>query len=652
MSQPTPPTCRTPQGTALGEKTSPRLPMVPGAALLAVLLVAVLLIGGDLPPTSAGAPEAGRIPTATGVEDRSAPSGAALPRSSAGISARSGIRVLGRSTQGVRPVREALVQLIPREPGLAGLGIPAPVSTSPDGVASLGRLAPGRWRGRVFANGFLGAEKDFEAPPSYEGLLLAEFVLDALASIRGTIETKERTPVPGALVELQFPTEAKAWTRLLAPGDGLAWAAAERGSGEGGRFQRDFLPPGLPLQVQVDRPGIGRILLALDPLAPGETRELRVVLNRPTSLIGRVESGGSGEGQEAVTLSRVVDGGRGLLEEARTNPSPDGRFRFDDISPGPKLLQYTREESFSFAVGCLEATAVEEETVDAGTIVVRPSTMALLAEIVDEPRARRTVRVRGVLVQEGPSSSQIPLDLRIETGVQALLVGLPAGLLGAVVDVQLPEGDGSDPAFAVAKIRRPFDGAFGEEVIRLRPRPREGTVILRLSPPPGIGHDRFDARIALVRDGRLVRGSPAPWIGVRDLSLTAAVDDYELWALANGFIAGPLHVRIEDRQESSVSIDRWVPNPVLRGRVVTSDGEPRERAAVHLGLGDSSAREPAEPFLLEWTDADGRFVLPGVPPLSGLTLRAFTQGLSSRPLRLPQDPGALDSLELVLEPDR
>ncbi|HKB14619.1 MAG TPA: hypothetical protein VKF62_01060, partial [Planctomycetota bacterium] len=145
------------------------------------------------------------------------------------------------------------------------------------------------------------------------GLPLVEFVLDALASIRGTVVTRDGSRVPHATVEVQFPTEAKAWTRFLAPGDGLAWAAEERGAGDEGSFQRDFLPPRLPLQVHVGRPGIGRILLSLEPLAPGEARRLPVVLNRPTSLVGRVEAGGSGEGLETVVLSRVVDRGRGVV---------------------------------------------------------------------------------------------------------------------------------------------------------------------------------------------------------------------------------------------------------------------------------------------------------------------------------------------------
>ncbi|MGH7150914.1 MAG: hypothetical protein ACREIU_09460, partial [Planctomycetota bacterium] len=405
-------------------------------ALLVGLLGAVLLLAGDRPPATGRPPEPVEIATGPSPVEANPPGGTAAARSLTDVSAPPGIVVRGRSAQGVRPLGGALVQLIPREPRLHGFERPAPVATGPDGLAPAGMLPPGRWRASVFADGFLGAEKDFDAPVENAAAPPVEMVLDALASIHGTVRTKEGSPVPDAMVEVLFPSESKAWTRFLGPGDRLAWAAERRGSGDGGSFERSFLPPGLPLQINVGRPGTGRVLLPLDPLDPGEARGLSVVLNRPTGLVGRVASDGSIRDREAVVLSRVVDGGRGLIEEDRTSPSQDGAFRFDDISPGPKLLQYTREAASSFGVGCLGATAVEAEIVDVGTIVVRPSALILLAGIPDEPHARRPVRIRGTVVQEGPDPSPFPLDLQIETGVQAVVAGLPAGLLGIVAYVQ------------------------------------------------------------------------------------------------------------------------------------------------------------------------------------------------------------------------
>ncbi len=586
------------------------------------------------------------------IDDAPASSGGESTRTAVRVRPASGLRVLGRSAQGVAPVEGALVFLSPRDPETMQLDPVVPVATGPEGIADVGRMTPGRWRARVVAAGFLGAEKDFEMPVSDGAGALPEFVLDALASLHGVVRTKEGSPVRDATVEVLFPSEASAWFRRLAPEDGLAWAAETMSSGEGGIFRRTVLPPGLPLQVRFEQLGTGQLLLSLGPLAPGEARELSVVLNRPTGLVGGVESVGSVGGEEVVIVSRVVDGGRGLLEEARTDPSPDGRFAFFDISPGPKLLQYTRREPSMFGVGCLEATAVEEETVDVGTIVVRPSVLTLLAVIADDPRVRRTVEVRGAVVQGDSSLRQFPFRLRLETGAPVPVVGLPVGLLGLAAVVQREGGAGADRDFPVARLRRPLDGASAGEVLAFRPRTRTSTLLLRASPPPGILPERFDARLALLRDGRFVRGSPAPWQGIHEITFKLEPAKYEVWAVANGFVAGPIPVEVEDGGEASLSIDVWRPSAIVRGRVVTANGEPVERVAVHVAAGPQAPGDRSEPLILEWTDDAGRFVLPGLPSLPDLTLRAFAPGRSSRALPLAGEAQPSDSLELILEPDR
>src|SRR5262247_2127641 len=136
MSRPTSPTSRTPQGTARGGCRRPGLPIAACSALLVGILAGVLLLAGDHPRTAGETSEAGDLPTTTAVEYRPGPPGAESPRSIAEAFPRSGIRVLGRSARGVEPVEGALVQLLPREPGLAGLPPLAPVATSPDGLAS------------------------------------------------------------------------------------------------------------------------------------------------------------------------------------------------------------------------------------------------------------------------------------------------------------------------------------------------------------------------------------------------------------------------------------------------------------------------------------------------------------------------------------
>ncbi|HKB15194.1 MAG TPA: carboxypeptidase-like regulatory domain-containing protein, partial [Planctomycetota bacterium] len=214
------------------------------------------------------------------------------------------------------------------------------------------------------------------------------------------------------------------------------------------------------------------------------------------------------------------------------------------------------------------------------------------------------------------------------------------------------DGAGADPNYSLAKVRRSFDGSTAEEVLQFQSRSRTGTLLLRAAPPPGIPSDRVDVRLALVRNGQLVGGSPASFPGLPDLSLRVEPGKYQAWAFGNGFVAGPIPAVVEEGESESLAIEAWRPSAVIRGRVVGPTGEPVERVAVHLALGPGRGGEAAEPLILEWTDAEGQFVLPGLPALPGLTLRALAPGRSSRILPLAVHPPPSEPLELVLEANR
>lgn len=119
----------------------------------------------------------------------------------------------------------------------------------------------------------------------------------------------------------------------------------------------------------------------------------------------------------------------------------------------------------------------------------------------------------------------------------------------------------------------------------------------------------------------------------------------EVIAVAEGWLVPEPTPVAADAREVSV---RLVAGVAARGQVVLAPGQAGSLPArVEVRLVGASERFVGS-FEPTFADADGRFVVPGVPPESGLSLVASAPGWAEARLDLPPVTGALDGLRLEL----
>nr|WP_225937840.1 carboxypeptidase regulatory-like domain-containing protein [Myxococcus sp. RHSTA-1-4] len=192
-------------------------------------------------------------------------------------------------------------------------------------------------------------------PGATEGQSPHTLRLRPAATLRGRVVTGGGTPPDGFVLELREADGAELpWARL--------WPTTRRLSGDTFTLTD---APGQPLLVRVST-GDGRTGEARVTLTPGGTGEVEVPLTGgASSLSGRAvwSRGGGPAPGVAVFLDRPVS----PQPDARTGP--DGRFRLDDVRPGPHTVRLMPPEG---RVETRTVKVLEEEATDLGDVTVSP----------------------------------------------------------------------------------------------------------------------------------------------------------------------------------------------------------------------------------------------------------------------------------------
>jgi len=605
-----------------------------GAAIAGSLLVRSGAARRSPPPTHAEAPAretAPDVPDAAGGAERTALDGDT-------------IRVLGRGPGGVRPVAGAMVSL-DRVPLTAEGRVAHRAETDREGVAALATVPAGRWVARVMARGFLGETAPIEIAEGEHASPLLEIVLDELARVRGSVVDGSGRPMPGTHLHLRFDEGRFSIRTPLHPLDSPQ--GLEPVAGPDGRFAFGA-PPDTSIVLEALHPTAGRVENAVDPLSPGETRDVRLVLRRPTNVVGRAVPFLPVAGAGTVTLCRVVENRSGLVDERSAAPLADGTFRFGNVTPGDKVLLYSRSAPEGIEIGMIEATAVEEETTDVGDLRVAPSVLDVLAHSRDLPDIRRTVDLNGAVLPAGRARGSYPVHARLESGAQFRIAGLPAGRLRLVASLLDEGGAGPDPAFREANWGAEYDGVAGEAVFVFERRAPTGKIRVRVSPPPGIAPEDLAARVALIRGGRIAAAYGSVRPGREEFSFEAEAGNAEILAAANGFVSGPIPLEVRADENVEISIAEWREGRAVLGTVLDDAGRPVAGAIVRVVAGAGPPQGTDSPLVLERADGRGRFRIEALPPLSDLHLYASSGSRLSRPVPVDPKGGGLE-LELVLD---
>lgn len=253
---------------------------------------------------------------------------------------------------------------------------------------------------RTAAPGFLPERAPDERPSQGPTL-----VLHPAAAIVGIVVDGDGRSILGANVQTRFDSRSLGPLAFNPP----FWQRQSGGrasSDRDGRFRLGNLVPGLEYELRIEAEGYPpQRITAATPEVPRLGEELRIVLDRGVSLVGRV----LGPDREPVQGAQVTLGESmpdDVLERARRmeTPSPrqvattdpDGLFEAGPLAPGRLDLEV---EAAGFVTATVRGLEVEErhgeEPVDVGTVILSPEA-TIHGRIVDrdgEPQPGAAVTV-------------------------------------------------------------------------------------------------------------------------------------------------------------------------------------------------------------------------------------------------------------------
>lgn len=488
------------------------------------------------------------------------------------------------------------------------------------GVAVVPRLEPGEWLIEVSGEGILTssqvhrvADQDVDAPQSV--------VVDVrlLSRLVGRVITSRAEPASGAAVIAEGAGSRSSVSRVLANR-----ATADHD----GEFELVDIRPDREFELSVrHESGIARRLI--EPLVPGEVREVEISLSSAAGIIGTTMA-------DVVQARGVIDAywvdSRGNIEQrARALVGPDSTsFRFIPLEPGEWLLTHSLRTNDSYFVGFERVVVAPDMVVDVGLLKHGSDRLALLVNF--PPGETRDIRQceLGLQVIHAQDSQGLPLmthSFVAPVGRPIQIVGVPRGRVIVDATARTPEGT-PRPGLGAATTELEFSGGYSRVDLTLVTRTSSDTRVDATIGALPHGVVREDARVRwwLRRGDEIVHKvllAPSGRLEYRRSGVQPG--DYVLHALVEGHeCVADVHVS----RHAAVELGGpWTTATTVDGVVHLASGDPVSHAVVHVvdknGYSLMSTR----------TDLNGEFSFGGVPSVPGLRVRAASRdGAAVEPL--------------------
>ncbi|MCA8951602.1 MAG: hypothetical protein KDE27_18995 [Planctomycetes bacterium] len=449
----------------------------------------------------------------------------------------------------------------------------------------------------------------------------------------------------------------------LWPGSSWRWAVDSQ-------HAVDVEPPHESLGTLVGdavRLGTGQRLRDLSgplSLTSGETTTIEVRAQTFGAIVGRITVPDAALRPQIrlYHLGAVENGnGRGaasVTQSGYTTTDVDGTFGFLGVRPGPKIVRaHWRDTDTSYAFATRTVLLAAGERCDLGEVTPLAGEVALRVRLADrsgatlppervlgdaDPRAPVLIeawRERGLLVDSVFDLVPVPL------GREVRLRGLPAGTLGvraqlgsawpALSDgrriVEAPMTEVALPSDRPVDLTLTVETRVERRLDVLTPDGSAPALELWLRPTRGGNASRMRLRAA--------NGT-----GVRQVALTVLAEPHELLLFtpsADDGLGLAAITRVDFTADQPQAV-RLSTAAAIAGVCRAADGTPQPERTVHYTI-DGWRCEDQPAWLFESrTDAEGRFLLSGLP--------AHTALRGSRPGSALQSPaaGSLASVQLVL----
>lgn len=539
-------------------------------------------------------------------------------------------RVVGPSGESVG---SGMTVVVVREGAELSHRVTARVATDEEGRFQTS-VPPGRIA--VYAVGTPGAtplegwDRD-AAPPGAKmaragNVLTFDVKLDPTASLQGRVVDRDGRPIAGALVESRHEHGSHRHRAVRVPVSVVA-------SGEDGRFVLRGLMPGFPARVIVSHPDHATAESAAIELAPGDTAQVDVTMRPRREMRVRLVQADTQEpvsGIHVTFVSKNTSGWGYGISGPRATTDAAGWAIVRDAPYGDLAARFSQRGTSEW---------------DAHPLDVEPS--ATFAEVTLELDPRRDMRVQ-VRLPAGVASESV--RVRIEPR--------DAQASWNVIQPRPPEGDGTItfeglPRLAYVVTAEAHHvgrwligravvepGASWQVTLDLVPRDEEGQWILRLRDPK---HAPLHARVQMV--ARHANGSWTieqqalrSWAGLATYEATPwAKEIYfrvlpgrtpEGWRFGGAWL-GPMAPRggtFDVPLEASRRVE---------GRLLGAGGAPLGGVRVEADPFPESAPRPVAASSRAMTDAEGRFVLEGLPT-TRCRVHVHTGG--PEPITLPLEP--------------
>jgi len=213
------------------------------------------------------------------------------------------------------------------------------------------------------------------------------------------------------------------------------------------------------------------------------------------------------------------------------------------------------------------------------------------------------------------------------------------------------EGRDRERSVSSERLEQPFDGGFGEASIRFeieRDDSIEGVISVLVDPPAGVDIGGLDARVALVRNGKVVNAFGREHAGQRVFEFMCEEEgEYQVFATANGLRTGPISCGAIMGQRIEVTLSGWESASGIGGVALDRSGNPVPGAIVRLRQRVQNPAHVRWDLYVARTDDEGRFVMPSVVQIDELEVQAFAGGVASSRSAVQSAEGSLN-LRLVI----
>ncbi len=456
--------------------------------------------------------------------------------------------------------------------------------------------------------------------------------LEAFGALEGEVVDRDGARIQAAL-SLALPPRVKGAIAQLLPAEMPGATPLGARTDRDGLFRFERLPPGdnYYLRARSSDFGTGEKTVSI---APGETTRVSIVLYKAGALKGRVlDLMGVPVFDAEVRLFRSKGPGWHQSEGVRTGR--DGRFHFEGVRPGNRLLQVERTLGGRHLFIQRRPRVLADRTIDLGdlrpvdrTLVVRP--------VVDGKRAQgasKFVRLSAVVMCDVRKTGfpVVSTVMEGEFGRPIVIVGLLEGELELTLVT-------ADLALRGDVVKLTLDAAMKRREVEIVARPRPHTVVLEVELPV----TKTVRSLFLVSEGKIVGrfaempGDATPLV-FRELPPGVSG---ELWVLESGRYGMFPFKTAGDLSRMKVDPSALKPAAILGGIV----RDPPEMAWVLLSLPGGDG-----PFLqhivMRRLGKEGRFRF-DAPPDRDFEISIL--GQSGRPVVPVRSPAAGKSDETIV----